>query len=112
MIEGEGDPMNRRLQEQSAEKLSRYLGDERLMKMKAYIQHGNVTTYDHSVLVAYYSCMLAYKLRLRLDEHALIKGGCFMIIIYMIGMRKQHGINGMAFVTLILRQKTRCEILS
>ncbi len=74
MIEGEGDPMNRRLQEQSAEKLSRYLGDERLMKMKAYIQHGNVTTYDHSVLVAYYSCMLAYKLRLRLDEHALIKG--------------------------------------
>ena len=44
------------------------------MKMKAYIQHGNVTTYDHSVLVAYYSCMLAYKLRLRLDEQALIKG--------------------------------------
>ena len=29
MIGGEGDPMNRRLQEQSAEKLSRYLGDER-----------------------------------------------------------------------------------
>ena len=66
--------MNRRLQEQSAEKLSLYLGDERLMKMKEYVQHGDVSTYDHAVLVAFYSCMLACRLRLKYDERALIRG--------------------------------------
>lgn len=66
--------MNRRLQEQSAEKLSLYLGDERLMKMKKYVQHGDVSTYDHAVLVAFYSCMLACRLRLKYDERALIRG--------------------------------------
>ena len=66
--------MNRRLQEQSAEKLSSYLGDERLMKMKEYVQHGDVSTYDHAVLVAFYSCMLACRLRLKYDERALIRG--------------------------------------
>lgn len=66
--------MNRRLQEQSAEKLSLYLGDERLMKMKEYVQHGDVSTYDHAVLVAFYSCMLACRLGLKCDERALIRG--------------------------------------
>lgn len=66
--------MNRRLQEQSAEKLSLYLGDERLMKMKEYVQHGDVSTYDHAVLVAFYSCMLACRLGLKYDERALIRG--------------------------------------
>lgn len=74
IITGEGDEMNRRLQEQSAEKLSSYLGDERLMKMKEYVQHGDVSTYDHAVLVAFYSCMLACRLRLKYDERALIRG--------------------------------------
>ena len=74
IITGEGDEMNRRLQEQSAEKLSLYLGDERLMKMKKYVQHGDVSTYDHAVLVAFYSCMLACRLRLKYDERALIRG--------------------------------------
>ena len=66
--------MNRMLQEQSAEKLSLYLGDERLMKMKEYVQHGDVSTYDHAVLVAFYSCMLACRLGLKYDERALIRG--------------------------------------
>lgn len=74
IITGEGDEMNRRLQEQSAEKLSSYLGDKRLMKMKEYVQHGDVSTYDHAVLVAFYSCMLACRLRLKYDERALIRG--------------------------------------
>ena len=103
--------MNRRLQEQSAEKLSSYLGDERLMKMKEYVQHGDVSTYDHAVLVAFYSCMLACRLRLKYDERALIRGAllhdcCCMIIICMTGMRKRRGISGMGSGILALPWKT------
>ena len=101
--------MNRRLQEQSAEKLSLYLGDERLMKMKEYVQHGDVSTYDHAVLVAFYSCMLACRLGLKYDERALIRGALLHDIICMTGMRKRRGISGMGSGILALPWKTPSE---
>ena len=45
-----------------------------VMEMKKYIQHGEMTTYDHCLLVARRSFFLARKLRLRVDERSLIRG--------------------------------------
>lgn len=43
-------------------------------KMKEYMQHGSVTTYEHSIAVAFYSMKLALKLNLKIDYHSLIRG--------------------------------------
>ena len=41
---------------------------------KRFIQHGNVTCYDHSLSVAYMSIWLANKLRINVDMSSLIRG--------------------------------------
>lgn len=50
------------------------LSDEEVLKMKDFIQHGNLSTYDHVVNVAWTSFILARNLRLRVDERSLLRG--------------------------------------
>jgi len=47
--------------------------DEQALKMKNFIQHGSVTTYDHCLSVARKSLELARAWRLRVDERALVR---------------------------------------
>ena len=50
------------------------LKDEEVLKMKDYIQHGDLSTYDHAVNVAWTSFVLAKNLRLKVDERSLLRG--------------------------------------
>ena len=46
----------------------------RLSQLKAYMQHGHCSVYDHSLGVASLSLRLARGLRLKIDENALVRG--------------------------------------
>ena len=48
--------------------------DEMYQKMKQFIQHGRISTYDHSISVAYYSYYISQKLHLKLNTKSLIIG--------------------------------------
>ena len=50
------------------------LACEQVRSMERYIQHGRVTTLQHSLSVAYYSYWLCRRLRLRVDARSLIRG--------------------------------------
>ena len=41
---------------------------------KYFIQHGDVSVYDHCIFVAYMSCRIANKLNLKVDKRSLIRG--------------------------------------
>jgi len=41
---------------------------------KRFIQHGNVTCYDHSLSVTYMSIWIATKLKIKVDMRSLIRG--------------------------------------
>ena len=41
---------------------------------KQYYQHGSTSVYSHSVQVAFFSLYLSRKLKLRVNERALIRG--------------------------------------
>lgn len=56
------------------DQLSIYAQDKRFLQMKQYIQHGNISTYEHCLLVAYYSYQIAQKLRLKYRKIELIRG--------------------------------------
>ncbi len=49
-----------------------YVNDPRFQEMKKYIQHGKVTTYDHSMSVTEVSYRLNRRLGLGADEEVLI----------------------------------------
>ena len=46
----------------------------RFYETKRYIQHGKVSVYLHSVMVALYTYKLMKKLKINVDERALIRG--------------------------------------
>ncbi len=48
--------------------------DQRIARMKNYIQHGSVSTYEHVRSVAKTSVVLNQRLHLHADERRLIKG--------------------------------------
>ncbi len=54
--------------------LKELISDRRVQQMKNYIQHGNVSTFDHCVEVTRNSIKLCAKLRLRVDYNILILG--------------------------------------
>ncbi len=59
----------------SAESYIEHLSrDHRISKMKKFIQHGRVSTYEHVRSVAETSVALNQHLHLHADEHKLIKG--------------------------------------
>jgi uncharacterized protein len=51
-----------------------YENDERILRMRKYIQHGNISTYDHVKRVAETSYMLNHRFRCKANDHELIKG--------------------------------------
>ena len=57
--------MKKEIHAEASSRLIFYLGDERLLQMKQFIQHGDVSTYDHCLLVAYYSFLWMRKLHIR-----------------------------------------------
>jgi len=54
--------------------LNELLASEQVQKMKTYIQHGNTSTYTHSLVVAYYSYLFALRLPLRYDVQSIVRG--------------------------------------
>ena len=66
--------LKEKTKQEVAEYLCGYLHDKKIKRMKAYVQHGDISTYDHCLLVAYYSFILARKLHLKCSERELIRG--------------------------------------
>lgn len=60
--------------EEAAQRLQEHIYDERILRMREYIQHGSISTYEHSILVAYYSWIWMRRLHLKCDEQALLRG--------------------------------------
>jgi uncharacterized protein len=50
------------------------LQHEKLNEMKKYIQHGNTSTYNHCMTVAYYSYAITRRLPFKLDTRSIIRG--------------------------------------
>lgn len=47
---------------------------EKVQSMRGYIQHGDTTTLDHAIAVAYYSLMLDQIWKLNCDQSSLVRG--------------------------------------
>ena len=69
-----------------------------MQKEKKFLQHGKVSVYTHSVRVAVLSLFLAELLRVKVNEEAMMRGLCFMIISCMTGMKKMTVTDGMDFL--------------
>ena len=54
--------------------LQSYLNEEHVIQMKDYIQHGNISTYNHCKSVAKYSYFFNKKLKLDADKRVLLVG--------------------------------------
>ena len=52
----------------------RVLSHHKVQEMKNYVQHGDVSVYDHVNSVAHTAYKLAHGLRLKINEKALIEG--------------------------------------
>lgn len=50
------------------------INSELFQKEKQFIQHGDTTVYDHSVMVALEALKISRKLKWKIDEESLIKG--------------------------------------
>ena len=76
---------------------------------KQFMQHGNVSVFDHSVAVACTCIWLADRLRIRVDERALVRGST--IIFFTTGMCRIRATDGTASSTPEKRLPTRPGIL-
>lgn len=54
--------------------ISEYIFNELVLSMRGYIQHGNVTTYEHCVNVALVSFWINRRLKLNSNEKTLVTG--------------------------------------
>ena len=54
--------------------LQSYLNEEHVIQMKEYIQHGNISTYNHCKSVAKNSYFFNKKLKLDADKRVLLVG--------------------------------------
>ncbi len=54
--------------------LSELLESDKVNEMKEYIQHGNISTYTHSLIVTYYSYLLAIRLPIVFDIRSIVRG--------------------------------------
>lgn len=68
--------LKEKTKQEVAEYLCGYLHDKKIKRMKAYVQHGDISTYDHCLLVAYYSFILGKKTAFKMRERELIRR-CF-----------------------------------
>ena len=82
------------------EYLRPYLEHESVLKMKAYVQHGDVSTYRHCLNVACYSLYLARKWRWMVDEESLVVGAFlhdFYLYDWHIRKRKRTASRGLPY---------------
>lgn len=66
--------MNQQQYQFFQQQLETFLAKERFSTMHDFVQHGNITTLEHSILVAYYSYAFDLKLHLHSNAKELIKG--------------------------------------
>ena len=78
---------------------------------KQFMQHGNVSVFDHSVAVACTCIWLADRLRIRVDERAGAGARCSTIIFSTTGMCRIRATDGTASSTPEKRLPTRPGIL-
>lgn len=55
--------------------LEEMLQKKKFLKMNRYVQHGNTSCLLHSIAVSYYSYRICKRLRLKVRERELIRGG-------------------------------------
>lgn len=66
--------MTKREEEQFENILHDLLKDERILRMNAFIQHGNVTCLEHCISVAYFSYAFCRQFHRKADVKSLIRG--------------------------------------
>ncbi|MBR5407848.1 MAG: HD domain-containing protein [Lachnospiraceae bacterium] len=66
--------LNRKHKKQFNFHAHRVLSHHKVQEMKNYVQHGDVSVYDHVNSVAHTAYKLAHGLRLKINEKALIEG--------------------------------------
>jgi uncharacterized protein len=57
-----------------SENFNKITTDEKYLQTKNFMQHGNVSVYDHSISVAEASLKISKKLHLKVNKESLIKG--------------------------------------
>lgn len=73
------------------------LANEKVQQMKQYVQHGDVSTYEHCLMVCLYAYMYAKKLKLKINIEALVKGALlhdFFLIDWHKGAFTRDGLHG------------------
>ena len=60
--------------EDFSEVMSELHTKSRFSMTKKFIQHGDVSVYQHCIFVAYMSCRIANKFNLNVDKRSLIRG--------------------------------------
>jgi uncharacterized protein len=50
------------------------LQHEKIYEMKEYIQHGEISTFTHSMVIAYYSYLIALRLPFQIDTKSIARG--------------------------------------
>ena len=50
------------------------LANEKVQQMKQYTQHGDVSTYEHCLMVCLYAYMYAKRLKMKINIEALVRG--------------------------------------
>ena len=68
---------------------------QKVLQMQDYIQHGDITTYDHCLSVAHLSCSLNKKYHLHCDKNSLFMGAVlhdfFLYDWHIQPLRRWHG---------------------
>ena len=83
---------------------------EKVQSMRGYLQHGDTTTLDHAIAVAYYSLMLDQKWKLNCDKGSLAGRLAARLFLYDWHQpHKEYGLHG--FSILQRRCATRFRIL-
>lgn len=87
------------------EALSDILNAPVTVQMFEYVQHGQISTYEHCWAVAFYSFKMARCLKLRIDEKSLIRGA-FLHDFYLYDWHmpdKNHRLHGFSHADTALR---------
>ncbi len=50
------------------------LASPRMQALRAFVQHGEVSRYEHCLCVCYIALRLAERLRIRIDERSMVRG--------------------------------------
>ena len=77
--------------------LKDYLHDKRVLQMRSFIQHGNITTYTHCLRVALISYIICIKLNLNVSMSELLVGALlhdYFLYDWHDGRQRPEGLHG------------------